>query len=263
MKKKKLIFANWKMNFNSEQARVLVESIIDKLNKLELLKGTALKIDAEVVLAPAFPSLSFVSSLIRHTGISLSSQDVFWEAKGPYTGEVSPSMLIDVGCTWAMIGHSERRQHLLETNEMINKKVLNALSQDLNIILCVGESFEQRRRKNTFEAISDQLRRGLRGVTESQLNESEVVIGYEPVWVIGSGEAASVEDIASVHNFVSDELKSIFPGLKSLPRIVYGGSVNSENIEQIASLSNVDGVLVGNASMDCDKFCDIVLKVVK
>ena len=191
----------------------------------------------------------------------MSAQNVFWEESGSYTGEVSPGMLLDVGCTWAMIGHSERRQHLLETNEMINKKVLSSTLKGLNIILCVGESFDQRRTKKTFASISDQLHRGLRGVGEEFL--PQIVIGYEPIWVIGSGQAASLNDISSVHNFIFTEVESMFPTAESLPRIVYGGSVNTTNVEQIVDLDNVDGVLVGNASMDCDKFCDIVLKVVK
>jgi triosephosphate isomerase len=252
MKRNKLVFANWKMNLNFKDIDLLVRGILSRLDVTDGLN---------VVLAPPFPYLSKVSSLITGSQLELSSQNIFWEKEGPYTGEVSADMLLDLGCRWAMIGHSERRQHLLETNEMINKKVLSSIEKGLKIILCVGESFEQRRRKKTFESISDQLQRGLRGVSENFL--PQIVIGYEPIWVIGSGEAASVDDISSVHNFISDELSNMFPSSKSLPRIVYGGSVNTANIEQISRLDNVDGVLVGNASMDCDRFCDIVMKVVK
>ena len=252
MNKNKLVFANWKMNLNSNKVRLLVEGILSKLKPQD---------SVDVVLAPPLPYLGNVNAMILGSGIQLSSQNVFWEDDGPYTGEVSVKMLLDMGCSWAMIGHSERRQYLLETNEMINKKVLSSIKKGLKVILCVGESFEQRRRKKTFESIADQLYRGLRGVSEDLI--PQIVIGYEPIWVIGSGEAASVNDISSVHNFISDELKSMFPSAKLLPRIVYGGSVNTDNISQISNLNNVDGVLVGNASMDCDKFCDIVMKVVK
>lgn len=250
MNKKKLVFANWKMNLQSESVTALVNDILKKLKKID---------EIDIVLSPSFPYLSHVNSLISGSSIKLSSQNVFWENNGPYTGEVSPSMLFDVGCTWTMIGHSERRQHLLETNEMINRKVLGSISHGLDIILCVGESFDQRRQNKTFDSIADQLQRGLRKVDQKYLNQ--IVIGYEPIWVIGSGEAASSSDILNIHNFIFEELKSMFPDSKKLPRIVYGGSVNSSNIEEIVSLKNVDGVLVGNASMDCDKFCDIVLKV--
>ena len=250
MNQKKLVFANWKMNLNSDEATSLVKNILKKLESIN-------KVD--IVLSPSFPYLAAINSLLYNTKISLSSQNVFWEKDGPYTGEVSSDMLLDVGCSWTMIGHSERRQHLLETNEMINKKVLTSVSKGLKVILCVGESFDQRRQGKTFESIADQLQRGLRKVDESFVEQ--IVIGYEPIWVIGSGEAASVNDISSVHNFIFNELKIMFPNGKLLPRIVYGGSVNSLNIEDIITLDNVDGVLVGNASMDCDKFCDIVMKV--
>ena len=252
MNKNKLVFANWKMNLHSEDVIMLVKSVVGKINNIS---------GVDVVLAPSFPYLGIVKNLTKNSKISLSAQNVFWEESGPYTGEVSPEMLLDVGCTWTMIGHSERRQHLLETNEMINKKVLSSASKGLNVVLCVGESYDEKRTDKTFESISDQLHRGLRGVREDLL--SQIVIGYEPIWVIGSGEAASVNDIANVHNFISNELKAMFPSAKSLPRIVYGGSVNRDNIEQIINLDNVNGALVGNASMDCDKFCDIVLRVVK
>ena len=250
MNQNKLVFANWKMNLNLDNATSLVRDILNRLKNIN---------HVDVVLSPSFPYLSAVHSLISSSKISLSSQNVFWEEDGPFTGEVSSEMLIDVGCSWAMIGHSERRQHLLETNEMINKKVLTSVAKDLRVILCVGESFDQRRQEKTYESIADQLQRGLRKVDERFLKQ--IVIGYEPIWVIGSGKAASVDDISSVHNFIFNELKLMFPSSELLPRIVYGGSVNSSNIEDIVALENVNGVLVGNASMDCDKFCDIVMKV--
>ena len=148
MNKNKLVFANWKMNLNSNKVRLLVEGILSKLKPQD---------SVDVVLAPPLPYLGNVNAMILGSGIELSSQNVFWEDDGPYTGEVSVKMLLDMGCSWAMIGHSERRQYLLETNEMINKKVLSSIKKGLKVILCVGESFEQRRRKKTFESIADQL----------------------------------------------------------------------------------------------------------
>ena len=142
------------MNLNSNKVRLLVEGILSKLKPQD---------SVDVVLAPPLPYLGNVNAMILGSGIELSSQNVFWEDDGPYTGEVSVNMLLDMGCSWAMIGHSERRQYLLETNEMINKKVLSSIKKGLKVILCVGESFEQRRRKKTFESIADQLYRGLRG----------------------------------------------------------------------------------------------------
>jgi len=250
MKSKKIVFANWKMNLDSGSISNLVKDILIKIKNFDNL---------DTILAPPFPYLKLVSDLIQGSKLHLSSQNVFFEDSGSYTGEISPNMLKDVGCDWVMIGHSERRQYLLEVNEMINRKILISTDKSLNAILCVGESFDERRHKKTFVRISDQLRRGLRDVKDEIL--PHVVIGYEPIWVIGSGAAAQVKDIQEIHNFIHDELDSMFPGSTNLPRIVYGGSVNNLNIDSIISLENVDGVLVGNASMNCERFCDIVSKV--
>jgi len=250
MTRKKLVFANWKMNLNSDSASQLVKDILLTINK---------DIDVEIVIAPPFPYLDLVSKLIEGTKIDLASQNIFHEENGPFTGEVSAQMVIDMGSRWVMIGHSERRQHLLETNSMINKKLIISASNNLNAILCVGETYDERRQDKIFPTISDQLKRGLSEIQKEDL--SNIVIGYEPVWVIGSGKSAKPKDILEVHNFIHEMLVSLFPKAEELPRIVYGGSVNNENIESIISLENVDGVLVGNAGLDCKRFCDIVMKV--
>ena len=247
---KKIVFANWKMNLDADSISTLVSDVSKKLKRVE---------NVDIILAPPFPYIIKVTDMTKNTNIHVSSQNVFFEESGAFTGEVSPLMLTDVGCSWAMIGHSERRQHLLETNEMINKKVLLCTSNNLNVILCVGETFDERRQNKTFQRISDQLTRGLREVNQKMLGK--IVIGYEPIWVIGSGEAARVEDIQEVHNFIYNQLRSMFPDSENFPRIVYGGSVNQTNIKPIVSLENVDGVLIGNASLDCEIFCDIVLTV--
>ena len=250
MKAHKIVFANWKMNLDSISVPDLVKGILAGIKDCD---------NVDVILAPPFPYLKLVSDLIEDSKLYLSSQNVFFENSGPYTGEISSNMLRDVGCEWVMIGHSERRQHLLETNEMINKKLLVSTNEKLNAILCVGESFDERRQEKTFARISDQLRRGLRDIQSDAL--SHIVIGYEPIWVIGSGQAAKVEDLQQVHSHIHNELSLMFPNSSDLPKMVYGGSVNTSNIDTIISLDNVDGVLIGSASMDCAKFCDIVLKV--
>ena len=250
MENRKLVFANWKMNLDIKSSLRLINDI----QKANLFFN-----NLDIVIAPPGVYLYEISKFLEGSHIQLSSQNVFYENNGPYTGEISPQMLKDVGCKWVMIGHSERRQHILETNEMINKKILLSCNNDLNIICCVGESYEERRQGKTFNKIGDQLKRALRDVSANFLNQ--IVIGYEPVWVIGSGKAAEISDINEVHDFIFDQLKLMYPDSKILPRIVYGGSVNNTNISSIMTLNNVDGVLVGNASLDCDKFCDIVLKV--
>ena len=187
MKSRKIIFANWKMNLDSRGISNLVQDILSEMKNFDNL---------DVILSPPFPYLKLVSDLIRGSKLSLSSQNVFYEDVGSYTGEVSTNMLKDVGCDWVMMGHSERRQHLLETNEMINKKILASTHNGLNAILCVGESFDERRHNKTFVRISDQLKRGLRDVKYDAL--PCIVIGYEPIWVIGSGEPARLKDIQEV-----------------------------------------------------------------
>lgn len=249
MNRKKIVFANWKMNLDRAKISKFLEELLN-------LKFNSDKVD--IVIAPPLVYLSDTLNKVSLSEVSVAAQNTFYEHNGPYTGEVSVDMLKDVGCTWVMIGHSERRQHLLETNEMINKKVLLATQNGLKVICCLGETYEERRQGKTFSRILDQLKRALREVDEKHL--SNIVIGYEPIWVIGSGKAAELKDIKEAHDFISEELKNMYPHSKQLPRIVYGGSVDSNNIREIINLNNVDGVLVGSASLDCEKFCDIVIK---
>ena len=249
MNRKKIVFANWKMNLDRAKISKFLEELLN-------LQFNSDKVD--IVIAPPLVYLSDTLNKVSLSEVSIAAQNTFYEHNGPYTGEVSVDMLKDVGCTWVMIGHSERRQHLLETNEMINKKVLLATQNGLKVICCLGETYEERRQGKTFSKILNQLKRALREVDEKHL--SNIVIGYEPIWVIGSGKAAELKDIKEAHDFISEELKNMYPESKQLPRIVYGGSVDSNNIREIINLNNVDGVLVGSASLDCEKFCDIVIK---
>tara|TARA_B100001057_G_C22695015_1_gene889372 strand:+ start:272 stop:1042 length:771 start_codon:yes stop_codon:yes gene_type:complete len=248
--KKKLIFANLKMNLNSNSLNKLIDDFLAKELSFE---------DVDVIFAPPVIYLNEIRKKNKNKNFMLAAQNVFYEDSGAYTGEISPLMLRDVGCEWVMIGHSERRIHTLETNEMINKKIISSSKQNLNIIFCVGESYEERRNGKTCEVISDQLKRGLRDIDEKQIKN--IVIGYEPVWVIGSGEAANLKDIDEVHTFIDKQLNIMYPESSIEPKIVYGGSVNNNNISDIMKIQNVDGVLVGNASLDTNKFCDIVITV--
>ena len=175
MNRKKIVFANWKMNLD----RVKISKFLEELLNL---KFNSDKVD--IVIAPPLVYLSDTLNKVSLSEVSVAAQNTFYEHNGPYTGEVSVDMLKDIGCTWVMIGHSERRQHLLETNEMINKKVLLATQNGLKVICCLGETYEERRQGKTFSKILDQLKRALREVDEKHL--SNIVIGYEPIWVICS-----------------------------------------------------------------------------
>jgi len=252
MSRNKLIFANWKMNLDINSSNKLVKEILDRNLNYE---------NIDVVIAPPFVYLSEINNMLINSRLKLSAQNVFYNDNGAFTGEISHEMLKDLGCSWVMIGHSERRIHLFETNEMVNKKIIFSCEKSFNIIFCVGESNEEKQKGKTFEIIKNQISESLKGVDDKFLHK--IVVGYEPIWAIGSGIIPDLKDIQETHNVINHHLKEIYPNSDNLPRIVYGGSVDNSNIDSIMSLKNVDGVLVGSASLDCKKFCDIVLSVGK
>ena len=252
MDKKKLVFANWKMNLDINSSAKLIKEILDSNLNFN---------NIDVIIAPPFVYLSEINNMLKNSQLRLSSQNVFYNDNGAFTGEVSHEMLKDLGCEWVMIGHSERRIHLFETNEMVNKKIIFSCKKNFNVIFCIGESYEERQKGKTFEIIKNQLNESLKNIENKYLHK--LVIGYEPIWAIGSGSIPDLKDIQETHNVINHHLNEIYPNCDNLPRIVYGGSVDNSNIDSIMSLKNVDGVLVGSASLDCKKFCDIVLSVGK
>ena len=182
---------------------------------------------------------------------------MFFEESGAYTGEISPLMLVDVGCKYVIIGHSERRQHFGETNGWINQKVKAALENQLAAILCVGETKEQREQGKTFEVIETQLRDGLRGVSDS--DAENLVVAYEPVWAIGTGDTATPQTAEEVHGFILEKLETVFRrDVSQNIRIVYGGSVKPDSIRDLMAQPHIDGVLVGGASLNAESFSKIV-----
>ena len=252
MDRNKIVFANWKMNLDINSSTKLIKEILCRnLNYKNI----------DVVIAPPFVYLSEINNMLKNSQLRLSSQNVFYNDNGPFTGEISHEMLKDLGCEWVMIGHSERRIHLFETNEIINKKIIFSCKKDFNVIFCIGESYEERQKGKTLDIIKNQLNESLKNIENKYLHK--IVIGYEPIWAIGSGSIPDLKDIQETHNVINHHLKEIYPNCDNLPRIVYGGSVDDSNIDSIISLKNVDGVLVGSASLDCKKFCDIVLSVGK
>ena len=242
MNKNKLVFANWKMNLNSNKVRLLVEGILSKLKPQD---------SVDVVLSPPLPYLGNVNAMILGSGIELSSQNVFWEDDGPYTGEVSVKMLLDMGCSWAMIGHSERRMNYKEGNSLLTKKLLAAASEDLKIIFCIGESLQEKESGKTYYSLKKQLE------VISKVENAKLIIAYEPVWAIGSNNPAEPEYIEEVHNGISEELKSL--EINEPLGIMYGGSVKMDSAKQILSLNNVDGLLIGGASLNEAEFSNIAL----
>jgi len=213
--------------------------------------------DVEVIVGPPFTALHAVSSAIKGSGIALASQNMHYEPKGAFTGEVSAAMLLDAGCTHVIIGHSERRQYFCETDSTVNLKVKAALSFGLVPIVCVGETLSQRENGEAFKVIEGQLYGGLDGLTPDQ--SKTIIIAYEPVWAIGTGKTATPEQAQEVHAYIRNWLFDKFgPDSAAATRILYGGSVNPGNVKDLMGREDIDGALVGGASLKADSFMSLV-----
>jgi triosephosphate isomerase len=211
----------------------------------------------DIVVCPPFIALAEVAETIVDSNIALGAQNTHWEEHGAYTGEVSPLMLKDVGCQYVIVGHSERRQYFGETNETVNKRVKALLSVGLRPILCIGERLEEREAGKTFDVVADHLAGGLKDISADDV--VKIVIAYEPVWAIGTGKTATPGQAQEVHKFVRDTLRDLYSGeIAALLRIQYGGSVKPENIASLMSEPDIDGALVGGASLKADSFIKIV-----
>jgi triosephosphate isomerase len=209
--------------------------------------------DVDIVVAPPFISLPAAAKLMSGTNVQLSAQDVYFEAEGAYTGEISTAMLTDVGCKHVIIGHSERRQYFNETDEFLNKKARASKAAGLGIIFCIGETIEERKAGKTFEVIQRELTGGLKDITCDNL-----VIAYEPIWAIGTGLTATPEQAQDAHAYIRARLTDLYGSKADGLRILYGGSVKPDNIAELMSQTDVDGALVGGASLKADSFEKIV-----
>lgn len=243
-----LIAGNWKMNNNSAESVELVSQL------KEMISGVK---EVEVVVAPPYTALGSVAAAIKGSTILLSAQNIFWEEKGAFTGEVSPAMLKDIGCQYAIIGHSERRQYFGETNETVNKRLKAALNASLIPLVCIGETLEEREAGKTLAIIEQQVKEGLDGLSSGEMEK--VVVAYEPVWAIGTGKTATPEQAQEAHQFIRKMLAQVFnKGVAEGTRILYGGSVKPDNVDQLMSQKDIDGALVGGASLKADSFARIV-----
>lgn len=226
------------------------------------LKRACFKLDSgkiDIILCPPFTALCEVSEIISGTDIQLGAQDCFWQDEGAFTGEVSPRMLKDVGCAFVIIGHSERRQYFAETNESVNKKIKAALVSGLTPICCVGETLAEREKNLTFEVIDSHVKGALKDIDEAAL--LKIIFAYEPVWAIGTGKTATPQQAEEVHLYIRKLLEKLYnKGTADEIRIQYGGSVKPENIISLMQQPDVDGALVGGASLSVDAFSDIIKK---
>ena len=252
MKRKPMIAGNWKMHMTTQEARDLVSGILQQTKDVN-------PESVDILVAPPYTALMAVAELLNGTPVLLAGQNMHWEEKGAFTGEISPVMLKEVGCSHVIIGHSERRQYFGETNETVNKKLHAAFSHGLTPILCVGESLEQREANQTFTIIEEELKEGLNGLTTKQVRS--MILAYEPIWAIGTGKTASPEQAEEVHAFIRGWLrKQVEEEAAEEIRILYGGSVKPENIEGLMAMENIDGGLVGGASLKADSFSQIVMR---
>ncbi len=248
MTRKPIIAGNWKMHMTVPEAFELVGGIIPACSN---------KPGVEVVLGPAYTALAAVAGAVHGKGIGVAAQNCHHEPKGAYTGEVSVDMLKDAGCTHVIIGHSERRQYFGETDEGVNRKLAAVLAGRLTPIVCVGETLAERESGSTFKVIEKQLAGGLSDIGPKQMEAT--VIAYEPVWAIGTGKTATPDQAQEVHSFIRGFIKKMHgDGIASTVRILYGGSVKPDNVKELMAMEDIDGALVGGASLKADSFSALV-----
>ncbi|MBF0330047.1 MAG: triose-phosphate isomerase [Nitrospirae bacterium] len=242
--RKPFLAANWKMNKTVAETQSFITEFIPLVKAVN---------DADIVLAPPFISLQTASGMLKGTNIKLAAQNIFYEDKGAYTGETAPGMITDAGCEYVILGHSERRQYFGENDEILNKKVKAALRHNLKVIFCIGESLDERESGKTFEVLKREIDNGLKDIACEGL-----VVAYEPIWAIGTGKTATPEQAQDTHKYIRERLASLYSDKAQEIRILYGGSVTPENIDALMSCPDVDGGLVGGASMKADSFAKIV-----
>lgn len=251
MKKRKcLIAGNWKMHKTPEESVNEALKLVSMLDEKDFEKY-------DIMIAPPFTSLSLVSESIKNKNIALGAQNIYFEAQGAYTGEISAQMVKACGCTHVILGHSERRQIFNETDDFINMKISSAISAGLIPVLCIGETKSERNSNKTLNVLDKQVQNGLKAISVSTGNE--LVIAYEPVWAIGTGETASPEQVEEAHFNIRKLIEKIYnKNVADNIKILYGGSVKSGNAKELLSLENVDGALVGGASLRAEDFTGII-----
>ena len=234
------------------------KTVAEAIDLVKQLKASLSGIEGvEVAVAPPFTALFVVRKELEGSSIQLAAQNLFWEEKGAFTGEIAPPMLKEVGCHYVILGHSERRQFFGETDETVNRKVRATLSQGLKVIFCIGETLKEREEGRTFAVIERQVPGGLKDIPKEEMKN--IVIAYEPVWAIGTGKTATPEQAEEVHGFIRKKLVQLYSKeIAESVRIQYGGSVTPENVKGLMGKENIDGALVGGASLKSETFSKIV-----
>jgi triosephosphate isomerase (TIM) len=244
------IAANWKM------FKTVHEAVVFAKEFRNLVKDTT---DVEIVVAPPFTALHSVAEAVRNSTVGVAGQNLHWEREGAFTGEVSAGMLKEAGAEYVIIGHSERRRLFHETDETVNRKLVAALAAELTAIVCIGETLEEREKNETLAVLDRQIKAGLDGLTGEQV--ASLVIAYEPVWAIGTGHNATPQQAGEAHAHIRSRVRQWFGGpAADHCHVIYGGSVKPDNIHELVLLPDVDGALVGGASLDVKAFSDIVAR---
>jgi len=251
-----IIAGNWKMNMSPGEAEVLVKGIIDGLHSVEG-DFSNFDPDVEIIVCPPFVSIAEVVSHAESSPIQVGAQNMYHEAAGAFTGEISVNMLLASGCSYVILGHSERRHVFGETDEEINKKVKAVRGTGLIPILCVGETESERTNNKTFEVVTRQLMSGLMDLVDSDL--TGMIVAYEPVWAIGTGQTATPEQAQDVHAFIRDLLGKNFGEAGLAVPLLYGGSVKPKNVDALLAKADINGALVGGASLKADVFLELIL----
>jgi triosephosphate isomerase len=247
------IAGNWKMHMTIPEALEFVKRLQETSSGIEA---------AQCVVIPPFTALSEVSKALEGSTVLLGSQNAFWEEKGAYTGEISAQMLKDAGCTFVVIGHSERRQYFGETNETVNKKIKATLAHGLVPIMCIGESLDEREKGETIQKVGTQITEGLNGLETADIRK--IIIAYEPIWAIGTGLTATPDQAQEVHSFIREKLAEKHGNdVASYAIILYGGSVKPENTFSLLKEKDIHGALVGGASLKADSFAEIAKEAIK
>lgn len=250
--RKTIIAGNWKMNHTGADAKATITGLAAKVSA---------DVKATVVIAPVFPYLPLAVELTKDTPIHVAAQNMHWEDKGAYTGEVSPAMLVDLGVSYVIIGHSERRTYFNETDETVNKKVKAALAHGLTPILCCGETLEQREEGIMQTWIEGQIEKALEGIAAEDMHK--VVVAYEPIWAIGTGKTASAAQAEEVCAIIRKKIAALYDGTTAdAVSILYGGSVKGGNVAELTGSADIDGGLVGGASLKADDFMAIITNAV-
>ncbi|RCW45684.1 MULTISPECIES: triose-phosphate isomerase [unclassified Halanaerobium] len=250
--RKPFIAGNWKMNKNIDEAEKLVRALKEKVKSVD---------NVEIGVYPTSLCLAKVKEILIDSNIKTGAQNIYWEDSGAFTGEISAKMLADMGVEYTIVGHSERRQYFDENDQDVNRKVKSAFENGIKPIICVGETLSERKAEETEDKVKFQVRAALAGLTDEQVEQA--VIAYEPIWAIGTGETASAEEANRVIGVIRESIRRDFSEAADKIRIQYGGSVKPHNVEEIMAQEEIDGALVGGASLSADSFAEIITKTSK